>query len=999
MNEPEPRPGIHDLLAESSWVRSVAHRLVRDASLADDLVQEAYLRALESPPRDRLAIRAWFRTVLRRLAYGSFRDRQRQQEKQREACQPETPESVEDLVERVEDQRRVAGIVTDLEEPYREVVLLRYFSDLSSQQIAERLGIPASTARVRLKRGLEKVRDKLDREYGDRQAWCLALLPLAKLAPLTPTAGVSAVSKTAIPKATGTTLGGGLIMFGVFKWSVPVIVLAVAGWWAYDAGQVPTPDAREIAGSGDSRSMNETPFERPVDAETSPVESVDPSTSTPQQRTGSESGTAAAVPSLRVTGSVRSSTGKGLARAQVLLRIGSPNGLHMRRALGATNGQGRFDLAIPDIGFKAKRALILEADGHQPKELDLDAGTEKELCDLGDIMLFAERTLTGRVEGEDGKPIVGASVTLVRAELQTSDDGSPTMMGIQSEPVTTDRQGAFTFSTYDGGTEYRVTCRASGWVGPVIQRWSPDPEESLSLDPIILVLSPAQSIEGFVHFSDGSPAEGASVRIGQGIEAGRTETLSDGSFRFDEEPPGRVWTVQVDHPSAISFFQPEMPANSVLNIELERAGIARVQLVVDAILSTVVVRWRRANGDVTQHEHSAQENVVTLTQLAPGPAELQVSVDGRISEWRSMVVDPGRVVELELELFPVEPFVVEVVDRDGQPIGSAVVTAFGRGLWGSGQEVDGLGRASSTNWIRDQIGIMVEAPGFTPRIDSDVGGVAGAVHTVTLDLASVLTVHVVGSGSRDPELRLGITSHDSNIRTWLERSRFPIWKTRGGDSQLTDIAVEAGFLRVEGLPPGDYVLTLRTEEYERYRWEQSVNGTTEATVTVEEEQRLDVAGSVFFNDVPAVKGRLSLYRPTPAFRTEIPLDADGQFQANLPAGFYWISYVDQNSDNTLYGFSLRRSIDSPVLELKFRAVEAEVQFVDADGRPVRIQGGSLYNVDCGRFLFDTDEHGVVRFSKIAPGRYTLFSTSSGQLVIPESPTEPVRVEVRPKGSR
>src|SRR5205814_10341316 len=49
-----PRDGFatpEELLAHAGWVRALARELVRDASTADDLVQETWLAALRHPPR------------------------------------------------------------------------------------------------------------------------------------------------------------------------------------------------------------------------------------------------------------------------------------------------------------------------------------------------------------------------------------------------------------------------------------------------------------------------------------------------------------------------------------------------------------------------------------------------------------------------------------------------------------------------------------------------------------------------------------------------------------------------------------------------------------------------------------------------------------------------------------------------------------------------------------------------------------------------------------
>ena len=55
------------LTAQVAWVRRLAHRLVDDPHLADDLVQSACVTALQSPPAHAGNLRGWFERVLRNL--------------------------------------------------------------------------------------------------------------------------------------------------------------------------------------------------------------------------------------------------------------------------------------------------------------------------------------------------------------------------------------------------------------------------------------------------------------------------------------------------------------------------------------------------------------------------------------------------------------------------------------------------------------------------------------------------------------------------------------------------------------------------------------------------------------------------------------------------------------------------------------------------------------------------------------------------------------------
>ena len=53
------------LMANDAWVRTLAHRLVADPHVAEDVAQEAWLAALTNPPRKGSAARSWFGRVVR----------------------------------------------------------------------------------------------------------------------------------------------------------------------------------------------------------------------------------------------------------------------------------------------------------------------------------------------------------------------------------------------------------------------------------------------------------------------------------------------------------------------------------------------------------------------------------------------------------------------------------------------------------------------------------------------------------------------------------------------------------------------------------------------------------------------------------------------------------------------------------------------------------------------------------------------------------------------
>ena len=68
------------------------------------------------------------------------------------------------IVLRAERSDRVRAAVAGLEEPYREVVALRFFGELSLAEIADASGRPVGTVKTHLHRGLLRLRNTLERE-------------------------------------------------------------------------------------------------------------------------------------------------------------------------------------------------------------------------------------------------------------------------------------------------------------------------------------------------------------------------------------------------------------------------------------------------------------------------------------------------------------------------------------------------------------------------------------------------------------------------------------------------------------------------------------------------------------------------------------------------------------------------------------------------------------------------------------------------------------------
>ncbi len=156
-------------------LRRLARALTARAEEAEDLVQDTLLAALRRPPADAGTRRAWLATVLRNRWASRLRADHRERARA-EATAVVVVDAVPSL-EHVQLLRELVEEIAALDPEDRALLDLRYWQGLSATECAERLGRPASTIRTQVQRALARLRERLDRRRGGRQAWLPALLP------------------------------------------------------------------------------------------------------------------------------------------------------------------------------------------------------------------------------------------------------------------------------------------------------------------------------------------------------------------------------------------------------------------------------------------------------------------------------------------------------------------------------------------------------------------------------------------------------------------------------------------------------------------------------------------------------------------------------------------------------------------------------------------------------------------------------------------------------
>jgi len=163
------------LATQSTRLRRLAIAIVGDSE-ADDVVQDAWLAALDSRGREPDRWAAWLTRVTRNLAWKRRIADGRRRDREDRVAREEGLRSPDELVADIEEKHVVERALLALEEPYRSVLLWRHYDDLSIQEISLRSGTPESTTRTHLQRGLERLRERLKSEQGPD--WRAALYPL-----------------------------------------------------------------------------------------------------------------------------------------------------------------------------------------------------------------------------------------------------------------------------------------------------------------------------------------------------------------------------------------------------------------------------------------------------------------------------------------------------------------------------------------------------------------------------------------------------------------------------------------------------------------------------------------------------------------------------------------------------------------------------------------------------------------------------------------------------
>ncbi len=160
------------------FVYNLALRVIGDAQEAEDLAQEAFVRAWLALAnfRGQAQFRTWLFRIVTNLCYNRLPGLRRELSAFGDDCLMEAPDDAPAnadpaaSLEASEQQANLHREIDGLPESYRLLIVLRYQQELSYEEIASVVNLPLGTVKTGLFRAKERLRLAL-RNYEETTIW------------------------------------------------------------------------------------------------------------------------------------------------------------------------------------------------------------------------------------------------------------------------------------------------------------------------------------------------------------------------------------------------------------------------------------------------------------------------------------------------------------------------------------------------------------------------------------------------------------------------------------------------------------------------------------------------------------------------------------------------------------------------------------------------------------------------------------------------------------
>ncbi len=695
---------LENLMSELSWLKRLASALVRDESDANDLVQETWLVAAQHAPTDGRPLKPWLSRVALNLV--RMRSRASKRRHAREAAvEPfaEKSPTPDELVGRLRAQKVVAEEILKLAEPYRNTVLLHYFEDLSSAEIARRSGIPEGTVRRRLKVALDELRARLHAEERKTGQPVIAVIAPLAIKQSAAAAGSAALGVVLVKKA----IAIGVVVVGLLLLGAQLYKhhARTSGTAAATEAKLGSGTARSLAVAGDSPahvivSVTDSAgpvanaFVRcaPTDGEVVVVKTAADGTASIDLAAGQWSIAASA------EGHEPAATTLAVAaarddRVQLVLAAGGQTltGTVTDMTGGVIAG-ARIDAAQLHLNAKVGRAISVAFSDHEGRyKLAVGAGailvaashpeyaSQSRYVDLGSGGATADFALVpgGAIEGvvrdsQTNQPVAGAAV---RAVSGSPEIALVEIAEVNERVVKADGAGKFRFAGLRPGA-YELTAREGArrsrvpvGVGVGVAEQQTD---------IVVLVGGTATIRGKVVDDGGAPAAKVTVSAFGGPEVGKAISDDDGAFVLEGLPPGR-WALSGTSDSYISDGRAIVPLDKSdvegIVVRVRRGFEVRGHVEPRGVCDVAISKDER--GDAVPRRDSTTTNADGAFQFAPfGPGNATLVA-------RCPNGDQGTVTVMVAagggeNIIPVAPggsIAGRVVDKSGKPLAGVMVNA------------------------------------------------------------------------------------------------------------------------------------------------------------------------------------------------------------------------------------------------------------------------------------------------------------------------------------
>ena len=147
---------------------SIAFRITNDATVAEDVVQDAFLGAWRNAARyieGRGSVKTWLLAIVHHRAIDAVRRRRPTTDLPDADLPPPEALRLPDVwadVAATLDADTVQGALATLSDVQREAIELAYFGGLTQQEIAERTATPLGTVKSRMRLGLLAMRRHIE---------------------------------------------------------------------------------------------------------------------------------------------------------------------------------------------------------------------------------------------------------------------------------------------------------------------------------------------------------------------------------------------------------------------------------------------------------------------------------------------------------------------------------------------------------------------------------------------------------------------------------------------------------------------------------------------------------------------------------------------------------------------------------------------------------------------------------------------------------------------